>query len=111
MGGPGTWTPGGHARGYSSCGNVPTRHSSALIPPWTRSSGGRPKRALPPLSSPPPRPSPPGLGRRVLEPEALHEPVVEVLLTRAHAADVQREHRSHRVAGGVDVIGHERVDR
>ena len=46
----------------------------------------------------------------VLEAVALHERVVEVLLARAHAADVERDERAHRVARGGDVVGDEDVD-
>ena len=47
MSGPTTCVPAGHARGYSSWGNVATSASASLMPPWTRSSAGRPE--------PPPR--------------------------------------------------------
>ena len=49
-------------RGYSSCGNVPTRHSSREIPPCTWSSGGRPRRPRVSLSSRRPSRSPPAEG-------------------------------------------------
>ena len=42
--------------------------------------------------------------RGVLEAVALHELVVEVLLARAHAADVERDERAHHVARGLDVV-------
>ncbi len=40
-----TCTWGGQRRGYSSCGNVATSASWALIPPWNPSSGGSPTAA------------------------------------------------------------------
>ena len=55
--------PGGQARGYSSCGKVPTMHSGALMPPCSRSAGGRPSRRRVSLSSARPCRRP-GLDRR-----------------------------------------------
>ena len=50
------------------------------------------------------------LARGVLEPVALDQLVVEVLLARAHAADVQREEVAHPIAGRRPVVGDVRVD-
>src|SRR3954454_6371787 len=59
--GPTTWVDDGHARGYSSCGNVATRHSAREIPPCTCASGGSPSRARVSLSSRRPRSRPPAM--------------------------------------------------
>ena len=58
MSGSTTCVPVGQARGYSSCGNVVTSASRALMPPSTRSSAGSPSRRrvslswLRPIASP-----------------------------------------------------------
>src|SRR5581483_7132143 len=49
--------------------------------------------------------------RGVLESVALDQLVVEVLLARAHPADVQGQERAHPIAGAGDVVGDVRVDR
>src|SRR4051812_45456089 len=49
--------------------------------------------------------------RRRLEAVARRERVVEVLLARAHAADVERDERAHAVAGGREVVVDRHVHR
>src|SRR4051794_3292165 len=73
--GPTTCVCGVHARGYSSCGNVATRHSAREIPPWTCPSAGRPSRARVSLSSRRPRSRPPAttpsVARHIARPSAV----------------------------------------
>src|SRR5438132_1924068 len=47
----------------------------------------------------------------LFEPIRRYEAVVEVLLARAHAADVEREDRTHRVSGALHIVADHDVDR